>query len=168
MAWPKEDAKFSGYIHQLFHAEDWQDRTNAARELGLLKDARATNMLSRALSLEKENSVINSIIEAMGRIGDPKATIKIIEKLKEELDKFEGDKFRLIYIIESLKNLKDKRALPYLSPFLNSPDNELKELTIKAFDIIQPDWRDIIKKKEKRSVKEIFETEKQPKVSFLK
>ncbi len=160
MAWHKANERYNGLIHQLFLEEDWQKRAEAAREIGLMKDGRATNMLLRALNKEKEHDVVNRIIEAMGRIGDKKVTMRVIDKLKEELDKFEGDKFRLICVIESLKNLKDKRALPYLSPFLNSPDDKLKQITIEAFDAIEPNWQDLIKKRQERSVKEIFETEK--------
>jgi len=156
--WHKVNEKFNSLIKQLFHEKDWQNRAEAARELGLLKDARATNLLCRALRNEKDNTVVNRIIEAMGRIEDQKATIKIIEKLKEELNKFEGDKYRLIYILESLKLLKDRRALVYISPFLNSPDNDLKKLAEEAFDVIEPNWRDIIKKRKTRSIKDIFKT----------
>jgi len=166
MAWHEANEKYNSLIHQLFHEEDWQKRAEAAREIGLMKDGRATNLLCRALEKETEHDVVNRIIEALGRIGDRKATMRIIDKLKEELDKFEGDKYRLIYLIESLKNLKDKRALPYLSPFLNSPDDKLKKLAIEAFDIIQPDWREIIEKKSNRSVKEIFKAEKKPNFKF--
>jgi len=166
MAWHKANEKFNSLITQMFQAEEWQKRAEAAREIGLMKDGRATNLLCRALVKEEEHDVVNKIVEAIGRIGDKKATMKVVEKLKEELDKFEGDKYRLIYIIESLKNLKDKRALPYLSPFLNSPDEKLKRLTIEAFDAIQPNWREIIKNKQQRSVKEIFENEKKKVIRF--
>jgi len=164
--WHEANREFNHFLVELFNAEKWQDRANAARELGMMKDGRATNLLCRSLGKETDPQVINSIIQALGRIGDVKATIPIINKLKEELDKFEGDKFKLIYIIEALKNIKDKRALPYLSMFLNSPDDDLKHLTIETFDAILPNWREIIKKKEKRTVREIFEPEKKPDFNF--
>ena len=138
MDWHEQNAHFNGLIKQLFHEEDWQVRAEVAREIGLKGDGRATNLLCKALRSEKEHMVVNRIIEALGRIGDAKATMRVIEKLQEELDKYEGDKFRIIYILESLINLKDKRALPYISSFLNSSDDDLKNLANKAFDTIEP------------------------------
>ena len=150
MEWHKANEKFNGLIRQLFHGESWKDRAEAARELGFMKDARATNLLCRALRKEEEDQMVfNRIIEALGRIGDKKATMRIIEKLEEELNKFEGNKYSVVFIIESLTKLKDKRALPYLSPFLQSSDDDLRYLTEKAFDAILPDWRTIIEKKKK-------------------
>ena len=133
MDWHEANAEYNKYISQLFHEESWENRAEAARQLGLLKDGRATNLLCRALRNETDHMVINRIIEALGRIGDAKATMRIIEKLQDELDKFEGDKFRVIYILEALTGLKDKRALPYISSFLNSPDEDLKNLPLECW-----------------------------------
>ena len=157
MDWHSVNEKYNFLIRQLFHEGEWEARAEAARELGLMKDGRATNLLCRALQSENDHMVINRIIEALGRIQDAKCTLRIIEKLKEELDKFEGDKFRIIYILESLTSLKDKRALPYISSFLNSPDEDLKALAEKAFDAIEPKWRDIVQQERKeKSIYEIF------------
>ena len=83
--------------------------------------------------------------------------MRIIEKLQEELDKYEGDKFRIIYILEALTSLKDRRALPYISSFLNSPDEDLKGLAEKAFNAIEPNWRKIVEQERKeKSIYEIF------------
>ncbi|MGQ4875950.1 MAG: HEAT repeat domain-containing protein [Promethearchaeia archaeon] len=159
--WHQINQKFNHLIKQLFHDKDWHKRAEAARELGLMKDGRATNLLCRALQKEEDKTVVNRIIEALGRIGDPKCTMRIIEKLEEELDKYEGDKFRVIYILEALINLKDKRALPYVSSFLNSPDDDLKSLAEKLFDIIEPNWRQIIdESKKEKSIYEIFSKRK--------
>lgn len=152
-----KNANFNELIRLLFNSDDWQKRAEAARKLGLLKDPRASNLLWRAINSEKEYMVVNRIIEAMGRIGDAKVTLSIINILREELKRQERDKFRIIYILESLKRLKDKRALPYIGSFLNSIDVELRELAEDAFDIIEPNWREIIKKaKREKSVEEIF------------
>ncbi|MFX1386586.1 MAG: HEAT repeat domain-containing protein, partial [Promethearchaeota archaeon] len=105
---------------------------------------------------EKDHIVINKIIEALGRIGDGRATLRIIEKYKEELEKNEIDKFRIIYIIESLIKIKDKRALSYFGPLLDSSDKDIRNLAIKAFDIIEPNWKEIVEKERNKSVKEIF------------
>ena len=148
---------FNNLIKQLFHNESWQKRAEAARQLGFLKDARATNLLCRAINLEKDPSVISKIIEAMGMIGDPKATLTIIEKLKQENEKAEKDKFKIINMIESLISLKDKRALVYIGPFLTSPDDDLKTLAIRAFDVIEPNWRaKISQEKRDKTIQEIF------------
>jgi hypothetical protein len=56
-----------------------------------------------------------------------------------------------------LSNLKDKRSLVYIAPFLNSEDEELKSLAESAFDKIQPDWRLIMERElKKKSIEEIF------------
>ncbi len=157
MDWNEANIQFNNLIKQLFKEENWQKRAEAARKLGFLKDGRSTNLLCRALRKEKEYQVINRIIEALGRIGDCRATMRIIEKLEEELDKSERDKFKIINIIESFTRLKDKRALPYVGPFLNSTDKDLRMLAEKSFDAIEPDWRKIIKsKKKEKSIQEIF------------
>ncbi|MFX1420570.1 MAG: HEAT repeat domain-containing protein [Promethearchaeota archaeon] len=158
MNWHEKNVEFNTLIKQLFHDEDWQKRAEAARNLGLLKDGRATNLLCRALRSEKDHIVINKIIEALGRIGDGRATLRIIEKFKEEKEKDEIDKFRIIFIIESLTRIKDKRALVYLGPLLDSSDNEIRKLTLKAFDVIEPNWKEIIERERNKSIQEIFRT----------
>ena len=157
MTWHQQNVKYNSLITQLFDEEDWKKRAEAARELGLMKDARAVNLLCRALRSEKDQMVIDRIIEALGRIGDARATLRIIEKLDEELDQYEGNKYRLIYILEALKLIKDKRSITHVAPFLNSPDEEIKSLTEKVFDAIIPNWKEIIEKaQERRSIKDIF------------
>lgn len=156
MDWHEKNAEFNALIRQLFHDEDWQKRADAARQLGILKDGRAINLLCRTLRTEEDHTVINKIIESLGRIGDGKATLRIIEKLKEEKEKIEPDKYRIIYILESLTRIKDKRALSYIGSFLDSSDNEVRELAYKAFDTIEPNWREIIKKERNKSIREIF------------
>jgi len=157
MSWHEQNINFNALIRQVFHENDKEKRAEAARQLGFLKDGRAVNLLCRALISEKDSVVINRIIEAMGRIGDGRSTLIILEKLKEELKNVDPDKIKLIYIIESLMRIKDKRALPYIGYFLNSEDPQLKTLSEKAFDVIEPKWRDIIKKERReKSIQDIF------------
>lgn len=162
MDWNNQNANFNALIKQLFHGKGWKNRAEAALELGLLKDGRAVNLLCRALQSERDPGVLNNIIEALGRIGNAKATIGIIDILKEEIDHFKNnriqfDKLRVIIIIESLKNIKDKRALPYIGFFLNSSINELKTLSEQAFDVIEPNWREIVdKERQEKSIQDIF------------
>ncbi len=157
MFWQEKNLAYNNLIRELFHNKDWHKRSEAARQLGLMKEGRSINLLCRALRSEKDKIVQNRIIEAMGRIGDGKATLRIIEKLKEELDNKIMDKFRIIYMIESLINIKDKRALAYIGYFLSSPDKELKEIAEKAFDIIEPDWRAILEReRDNKSIEQIF------------
>ncbi len=159
MTWHEQNVKYNALIKQLFHDEKWQKRAEAARELGIMEEGRAVNLLCRALKSEKDHSVINRIIEALGRIRDGRATLRIIEKLLEELDKSENDKFRIIYILEALKRIKDKRALEYIGLFLESSDEKLRNLTQETFDLIEPDWRKIIEKERKeKTLQEIFRT----------
>ena len=162
MDWNNRNTNFNALIKQLFHGRGWKNRADAALKLGLLKDARAVNLLCRALESERDPGVLNNIIEALGRIGDPKATLRIIDKLKEEIENFknnklEFDKLKVIIIIESLKKIKDKRALPFISIFLNSSIEELKLLAEEAFDAIEPDWRRIVdKERQEKSIQDIF------------
>ena len=156
-SWHSKNKEFNTLINQLFHADNWQKRAEAARELGLMRDGRAVNLLCRALRSENEKMVQNRIIEAMGRIGDARATLRIIEKLEEDINQGNTDKYRIINIIESLMNIKDKRALASIGQFLNSHDEDLKELAEYAFDIIEPNWRKIVKEERKeKSIEEIF------------
>jgi HEAT repeat protein len=157
MNWHDQNIKYNSLIKDLFHNEDWQKRAEASRELGIMGEGRAVNLLCRALRSEEDHIVTNRIIEALGRIGDGRATLRIIEKLKEELNQSDIDRYRIIYIIDALKNIKDKRALEYIGSFLNSSDEEIKNLTQEAFDYIEPNWREIIKKERKeKTIQEIF------------
>ena len=158
MNWHEKNAEFNALIKQLFHDDEWQKRAEAARQLGLLKDGRATNLMCRALRSEKDHIVLNKIIEALGRNGDGRATLRIVEKLIEEQEKDEIDKFRIIFIIESLINIKDKRALSYLGPLLNSSDEDIRNLALKAFDLIEPNWKEIVKRERNKSIQDIFKT----------
>ena len=139
---------FNRYIKQLFNSTSWKERAIAAQNIGELKQGRATNLLGRALKNEKDQVVINRIIEAMGEISDPKATMLIIDFLKEELNKPEEDqdKNRLFVIIESLMKIGDKRALQYLGILLNSCHSDIRKLTEEAFLCIDPEWKENLKK----------------------
>lgn len=138
-----QNEAFNSYVKKLFNSSNWKDRAIAAQNLGKLKEGRATNMLARALKSEKDTVVINRIIEAMGEIRDPKATMLIIDFLKSELEKSEEDqdKTRLFVIIESLMKIGDKRALEYLGILLDSCHSDIRKLTEEAFKCIDPNWK---------------------------
>jgi len=159
MNWQAKNTNYNELIRQVFHDKNSDKRAEAARQLGFLQDGRAVNLLCRALKIEDDPIVLNRIIEALGRIEDGRATIGIIEKLEEEIKKpeIELDKLRVIFIIESLTRIKDRRALESISYFLNSSDNKLLKLAENAFDRIKSDWRQIIEKERKeRSLQDIF------------
>lgn len=134
---------FNGYIRKLFNSSSFKERAIAAQNLGKLKEGRAINMLAKALKTEKDEVVINRIIEAMGEIGDPKATMLIIEFLKQEIQKSEEEqnKTRLFIIIESLMKIGDKRALEHLGLLLDSCHSDIRKLTEEAFECIDPEWK---------------------------
>jgi len=134
---------FNEYIKKLFNSSSFKERAIAAQNLGQLKEGRAINMLARALKSEKDDVVINRIVEAMGEIGDPKATMLIIEFLREEVEKAEVDqnKTRLFIIIESLMKIGDKRALEHLGILLDSCHSDIRKLTEEAFECIDPKWK---------------------------
>ena len=135
-------------VYNLFNGESTMERAKAANHLGYLKDARAINSLAKALNSEKDQVVINRIIEAMGEIKNPKATMLIVKILKEELKLPEEnqDKQRLFLIIESLMKIGDKRALEHLGILLNSCYEDIRNLTTEAFECIDPKWKENLKK----------------------
>ena len=139
-------SEFNKYINQLFSGETWEKRAEAARHIGYLGEGRATNLLVKALKKEKDPIVINSIIEAMGRIKNPKATIPIIEYLRDEVNKEEPDKSRLFVIVESLMKIGDKRALTDLGLLYDFCEAEIKGITEDALSCIDPGWKEKIKK----------------------
>ena len=133
-------------IHDLYHGETWEERAKAARQIGLKSDGRSTNMLVKRLKKEEDPVVRNRIIEAMGKIKDAKATMPIIDILKDELEKVTPEKKLLFVIIESLMKIGDKRALSQLGIVYESCDADIKELTEQAFECIDPNWKENIQK----------------------
>jgi HEAT repeat protein len=133
---------FNDLIRQLFNAEKWEKRANAALELGYLRDKRATNLLIKALNKESDISVLNRIVEALGRLKDPKATIPLIRLLKRKINEVDPDKDLVFVIIESLMKLGDKRALTELGLIMDSCDEEIRGLTEQTLDCIDSNWRE--------------------------
>ncbi len=163
MAWQAKNVNFNNLIKQMLHDKDPEKRAESARQLGFLRDARSVNLLCRAIKTETNPTVVNRIIEALGRIGDGRATLDILDKFKVEIKKSENesDKLRIIFIIESLTRIKDKRALEFISHYLDSPDDKIFKLAQNAFDIIQPNWREIVKRNQKeRTMQDIFKVSK--------
>ncbi len=147
MDYKTQNEEFNSAMKNLFHAEKWEERAVAAKNLGKLKDGRAINLMARALKSEKDLVVINRIIEAMGNIKDARATMLIVEFLIKELDlpEEEQNKNRLFVIIESLMKIGDKRALKHLGILLDSCHSDIKKLTEEAFECIDPDWKENLK-----------------------
>jgi HEAT repeat protein len=141
-----QNIDFNNAIKNLFHGE-LMERVTAAKQLGTMKDGRATNLLIKALKSESDGIVVNRIIEALGDIKNAKATIPITEFLKAETQKPEEkqDKTRMFLIIESLMKIGDKRALADLGILLNSCHSDIQKLTEEAFECIDPNWKDNIK-----------------------
>jgi len=141
-----QNIEFNLAMKKLFHG-GLMERVTAARTLGHLKEGRATNLLVKALSSERDSIVINRIIEAMGEIKDTKATIPIVNLLKKELEKSEDeqDKTRLFLIIETLMKIGDKRALEHLGILLESCDADIRKLTEQAFECIDPSFKENLK-----------------------
>jgi HEAT repeat protein len=163
MAWQVKNINFNNLIKHMLHNKDSEKRAESARQVGFLRDGRSVNLLCRALKTETNPNVVNRIIEALGRIGDGRATLGILEKFEIEMKKSESDsdKLRIIFIIESLTRIKDKRALEFISLYLDSPDDKLFNLAQNAFDIIQPNWREIVKRDQKeRTMQDIFKVSK--------
>ncbi|MBN1215193.1 MAG: HEAT repeat domain-containing protein [Candidatus Lokiarchaeota archaeon] len=145
-----KNKNFNELIKKLFHDDKWKNRAEAARQLGNLKDGRAVNLICRALNKEEDYIVINHLIEALGIIGNPKATQDLIKIFNQEIKK-PLDKYRLELIINSFISIKDKRCLPYISILLTSEHQVLKILAEKAFNVIIPNWNEYITEKENNS-----------------
>jgi len=163
MEWRTKNTDFNNLIKNMLHNEDFEKRAESARQVGFLRDGRSVNLFCRALKTERNPIVVNRIIEALGRIGDGRATLGILEKFEIEIKKSEddSDKLRIIFIIESLTRIKDKRALEFISHYLSSSDDKLLQLAQNAFDMIQPNWREIVKRNQKeRTMQEIFKVSK--------
>jgi len=145
-----QDNEYNLAIKNLFHGKI-MERVTAARQIGHLKEGRATNLLVRALNSEEDPIVINRIIEAMGEIKDAKATMVIVELLKRELEKHESeqDKSLLFLIVESLMKIGDKRALEHLGLLSRSCESDLKKLTEEAIECIDPNWKENLKRNSK-------------------
>ena len=137
------DIEYNLAMKNLFNGEILV-RASAARQIGHLKDSRATNLLIKALKTEKDPIVINRIIEAMGEIKNAKATLAIVEILKKELDKqdSEQDKSLLFLIVESLMKIGDKRALEHLGLLMESCEGDIKKVTEEALECIDPNWKE--------------------------
>jgi len=148
MDYKTQNVELNKAVYNLFNGKTTMERAKAANHLGYLKDGRAINSLAKALNSEKDQVVINRIIEAMGEIKNPKATMLIVKILKEELKLPEEnqDKQRLFLIIESLMKIGDKRALEHLGILLNSCHEDIRNLTAEAFECIDPKWKENLKK----------------------
>jgi HEAT repeat protein len=144
------DSDYNLAIKTLFHGEV-MERASAARQIGHLKDGRATNLLVKALNSEEDPIVISRIIEAMGEIKDAKATMIIVNVLKKELEKQEKEqnKSLLFLIVESLMKIGDKRALEHLGILSTSCESDLQKFTEEAIECIDPDWKKNLAKNSK-------------------
>jgi HEAT repeat protein len=142
-----QNKEFNETIRKLFHGESTMERAAAASHLGYLKDKRAMNSLVKVLKSETDPIIINRIIEAMGQLKDSRATMLIVDMLKKELELPENsqDKQRIFLIIESLMKIGDSRALEHLGILLESCDADIKQMTEKAFECIDPLWKEKIK-----------------------
>jgi len=140
------DNEYNLAIKNLFHG-NVMERASAASQIGHFKDGRSTNILVRALNSEKDQIVINRIVEAMGEVNDAKATMVIVKLLKRELEKHESeqDKSLLFLIVESLMKIGDKRALEHLGSLSRSCESDLKKLTEEAIECIDPNWKENLK-----------------------
>ncbi len=101
-------------------------RANAARALGVAKDARGIEPLLKLLG-DKDERVVASAINALGAIADAKAVLPLIEQGNKLLDGFRAfDREKqgvpsqqnlLLLLATALGNLKDPGALPFIKAF---------------------------------------------------
>ncbi|HEY0089331.1 MAG TPA: HEAT repeat domain-containing protein [Candidatus Lokiarchaeia archaeon] len=134
-------------INKLSNGKTWNERAEAAIKLGKSKDLKNTDYLLKALKSEKDEIVINRIIEALGKMKDPKATNPLTDLLKKELQlpEIKQNKSKLFALVESLIKIGDKKALEDIGILLESCSSDLKELSEKSLECIDPNWKENVK-----------------------
>jgi len=144
-------------INRLFFGKTWNERADAAIKLGKTKALKNTDYLIKALKSEKDEIVINRIIEAIGKMKDPKATNVLTDLLNKELQLPENkqNKSKLFALVESLIKIGDKKALEDIGILLESCSSDLKELSEKSLECVDPNWKENVKTQSKlNSIKE--------------
>jgi len=136
---------------------DHNVRANAARALGVSKDARAVEPLIKLIG-DRSKQVQVTAIRALAAIGDKRAVEPIIVfGQKTDAARMSGndDENMLLEVITALHTLKDDRALPFLrqlrrqGPYGETPELEVavarfgeREFLYPSIDRLFPDYND--------------------------
>jgi HEAT repeat protein len=97
-------------------------RTASAGALGAIPDARAIQPLVTALLRDADNDVLDQAAKSLVQIGGEQTVTALIESI----DQAETPGV-LIYIIETLGQLYDRRAVEPLTALLDHPDDGVRE-----------------------------------------
>lgn len=98
-------AAVTALVHALQH-DDWLVRLHAVEALGKLKSPDAVDPLLRALFNDRDSSVREDVVRALGAIGDARAVDYLVAAMKEP-------SLRLL-AVEALGHIGDPRTVPLL------------------------------------------------------
>ena len=102
-------------LKKLLKDEVWEVRSYTVEAIGLEKDNSFIYLIIKLLKNDPQPYVRSMCVKALGRIKDKSSTYTLIEifgTLKDE------DKWIQSYIIEALREIKDERAIPFLTKCL--------------------------------------------------
>jgi len=123
----KIDGDITGLIKTLGHTKDAIIRRDAARALGVLKDACAVESLIAALG-DNEWPARWAAADALGNIGDTNAVEPLIAALKDETVR--------IHAVKALGLLGDTRAINLLVAMINDEDKAVSTESARALGMI--------------------------------
>jgi HEAT repeat protein len=100
---------------QMLESKKAVERSNAARTFGLMSDNKALEPLIRLLVSDTDSGSRGNVAEALGKIGDEKATDALIESLNDT------EAFVRRESAKALGKLKDEKAVEPLIKLLKDP-----------------------------------------------
>lgn len=104
----------------------WDEREQAARALGRLRDTRAGAPLIHALLHDAEWAVSSAAATSLGQLGDGRAVPALMEALRQPDPDFQ------ITVIKALARLGDAAALPALAEVLTSRYWQVRVAAVQA------------------------------------
>ncbi len=129
-------------LMQLLHHANRDVRSDAAKALGVMKESRAVPLLLSLLpsSIEgssyEDNKVNMEVVEAIGEIGDKRATQPLLQKVDvQKLQGHSAESFD-IGLIEAIGKIGDSQAVEPLLPLLESKDSYVRQETLVALSRI--------------------------------
>jgi HEAT repeat protein len=114
---PSDNTAIPALIKAMENDPDKSVRIKALWALGDIGDASAVPSLLRLL--EQEDDRLDSIVSALGKLGDKRAVDPLIQLLSRQLEK---RRVSPDSIVEALGNLRADRAAPYLTQILTRAD----------------------------------------------
>ena len=119
MDYKTQNEEFNKAIYALFNGKTTMERAKAANHLGYLKDGRAINSLAKAMNTEKDQVVINRIIEETEEI----ALGVLFENYKKVFPDKKRKEFQVI-VRELLENNMIRESYAAAGDFFFTVTNE--------------------------------------------